>query len=71
MKHLTRLIALFIAFAAGLHAADSRKKLVMLVSEAEYETAKTLPVFAKQFLESDYRVVIHPERAAGDAGDVV
>ena len=42
-------------------AAEARKalpKLVMLVSEAEYETAKTLPEFATNQLAKDFRVVI-------------
>jgi type 1 glutamine amidotransferase len=37
---------------------DSRKKLVMLIAESEYETAQTLPKFAAQFLEKDFRVVV-------------
>lgn len=37
---------------------DARKKLVMLVAESEYETARTLPVFATQFLQKDFRVVV-------------
>ena len=58
MKLLPRLLVLLVALTAALHAADARKKLVMLVAEPEYDTAKTLPEFAKKFLEKDYRVTI-------------
>jgi type 1 glutamine amidotransferase len=54
---LARLLPFLLVTAVALHAADSRKKLVMLISEAEYETAKSLPVFAKS-LEKDFRAVI-------------
>jgi type 1 glutamine amidotransferase len=52
---LLALLGLFLALSAS--AADARKKLVMLVAEPEYDTAKTLPAFAAQFLEKDFRVV--------------
>jgi type 1 glutamine amidotransferase len=57
---LTRfvLIAALAALTATLQAADMRKKLVMLIAEPEYDTAKTLPEFASKFLEKDFRVVI-------------
>jgi type 1 glutamine amidotransferase len=58
MKHLARLLFCLVALAAALHAADSRKKLVMLIAEPEYDTAKTLPEFAAKHLEKDFRVVI-------------
>lgn len=52
------LAALCLAFAhAAGAAADARKKLVMLISEPEYETARTLPEFARQHLAKNYRVV--------------
>lgn len=51
-------LLLFLCAALTSFAADSRKKLVMLISESEYETAKSLPVFASKFLEKDFRVVI-------------
>lgn len=54
---LLRLIPFFLAAAVALQAADSRKKLVMLISEAEYETAKSLPVFARS-LAKDFRTVV-------------
>jgi type 1 glutamine amidotransferase len=54
---LLRFVTFACLLVATSFAADSRKKLVMLISEAEYETAKTLPVFAKS-LEKDFRVVI-------------
>lgn len=38
--------------------ADARKKIVMLIAEPEYETEKSLPGFARQSLERDYRVVV-------------
>jgi type 1 glutamine amidotransferase len=37
---------------------DARKKLVMLIAEPEYETARTLPAFAAEFLQKDFRVVV-------------
>lgn len=45
-----------------LHAArgegrDARKKLVMLIAEHEYETATTLPKFAAEHLQKDFKVV--------------
>src|SRR5262245_28928006 len=46
------------AFAANSSGRDARKKLVMLVAEGEYETAKTLPEFAAKFLKDDFCVVI-------------
>ena len=54
---LLRFATFALLLATACSAADSRKKLVMLISEAEYETAKTLPVFAKS-LEKDFRVVV-------------
>jgi type 1 glutamine amidotransferase len=59
-KILARITLLFavVALVTGVSAADTRKKLVMLIAEAEYETAKTLPEFAKKYLEADYRVTI-------------
>jgi type 1 glutamine amidotransferase len=77
MKALLRIGALlftfaFLAaltdFAADSPSAtkpDSRRKLVMLIVEPEYETAKTLPKFAAQFLEKEFRVVV----VSGIAGD--
>lgn len=52
------------SFAADARAP--RKKLVMLISEPEYETAKTLPVFARRHLENDFRVVIVSGPQGGD-----
>ena len=57
ISRLLRFIALAVLAAVAAFAADSRKKLVMLISEAEYETAKSLPVFA-QSLEKNFRTVI-------------
>ena len=51
------LLALFVALSSGVSAADARKKLVMIIAEHEYETAKTLPVFAAAELAKDFRVV--------------
>jgi type 1 glutamine amidotransferase len=56
--HRITLVAILAALAGTLHAADARKKLVMLIAEPEYQTATTLPEFAAKFLEKDYRVVI-------------
>lgn len=57
LPHL-RFLALGVLLAGACFAADTRKKLVMLISEAEYETAKTLPEFAAKFLEKDFRVTV-------------
>jgi len=46
------------AFGAGSEKKDTRKKLVMLIAEQEYETAATLPFFAAAYLAPDFRVVI-------------
>jgi type 1 glutamine amidotransferase len=44
---------------AGERTTDaSRPKLVMLVAGQSYETERTLPVFAAQFLQPEFRVVI-------------
>jgi type 1 glutamine amidotransferase len=50
--------SLFAANAPAGVAPDARKKLVMLIAEPEYDTAKTLPPFARQALEKDFRVVV-------------
>lgn len=39
-------------------AADDRKRLVMLIAEDEYDTAKTLPVFAAKHLSQHFSVHI-------------
>ena len=44
--------------ACSALAADTRPKLVMLVNEPEYDTAKSLPEFATAQLAKDFRVVI-------------
>jgi type 1 glutamine amidotransferase len=53
------ILATALAAALGVAAqpADARKTLVMLIAEPEYETAKTLPVFAAACLK-DFHVVI-------------
>jgi type 1 glutamine amidotransferase len=51
------LIAVAVLSACAAVAADSRKKLVMLVAEHEYETATSLPEFAARHLAKDFRVV--------------
>jgi type 1 glutamine amidotransferase len=68
MKRLTALLFFFVAVATSISfAADTRKKLVMLIAEQEYETAKTLPEFAKQ-LAKDFRVVVvSGSTAAGES----
>ena len=58
-----RLLACLGLFALGLVGVTAQpaalgKKLVMLIAENEYETAKSLPAFAAQYLEKDFRVVI-------------
>jgi type 1 glutamine amidotransferase len=56
-------VALFVAligtatFSAAAESRDPRKKLVMLIAEGEYQTAKTLPEFAAKYLQKDFRVV--------------
>ena len=62
MKPL-KLLACLGLFALGLVGVTAQpaalgKKLVMLIAENEYETAKSLPAFAAQYLEKDFRVVI-------------
>ncbi|MCG8653606.1 MAG: ThuA domain-containing protein [Pirellulales bacterium] len=45
-----------LGLAAPLIAADPPKPhVVMLIAEREYQTDQTLPAFAKQYLERDYR----------------
>ena len=39
---------------------DTRKKVVMLIAEPEYDTARTLPDFASKFLSDEFRVVVVP-----------
>lgn len=69
MNLLSRLslpVLLFLGVTAAF-AADSRPKLVMLIAEPEYETEKTLPVFAAAHLAKDFRVVtVSGSPAAGD-----
>ncbi len=66
MKVFSRL-ALFSLLFSTAFAADSRPKLVMLIAEPEYETEKTLPVFAAAHLAKDFRVVtVSGSAAAGD-----
>jgi type 1 glutamine amidotransferase len=53
---------LFLAALAALSAcqaaaADTRKKLVLLIAEPEYDTHTTLPEFAAKQLAKDFRVV--------------
>ena len=52
------LLALILACGTALFGADSRKKLVMLIAEPEYDTARTLPEFAAAHLAKDFRVTI-------------
>ncbi|HWA86820.1 MAG TPA: hypothetical protein VG710_11400, partial [Opitutus sp.] len=53
------LMAFFVLHAQAADAThDARKKLVMLIAESEYQTAETLPRFADQFLQKDFRVVV-------------
>src|SRR3954467_11600436 len=55
---------LFIVNALGLVAVDAkaapepRKKIVMLISGQSYETERTLPAFATQFLEDKFKVAV-------------
>lgn len=56
-SRLALALALFVCATCLSLAADARKKLVMLIAEPEYETAKTLPVFAAAQLARDFRVV--------------
>lgn len=56
VPHLIALGAVLLG-ALSCSAADARKKLVMLIAEPEYDTAKTLPEFAAKFLEKNFRVV--------------
>ncbi|HUR56508.1 MAG TPA: ThuA domain-containing protein [Opitutaceae bacterium] len=57
---LGALAAFTLTFATQLRGAeksDARPKIVMLISEPEYDTAKSLPEFAAKFL-TDFRVAI-------------
>src|SRR6188508_2339288 len=56
MKTPTLLTLTFATPVRGAEKRDTRPKLVMLISEPEYDTAKTLPEFAANFLK-DFRVV--------------
>lgn len=72
----TRTLRLIAIATAGLlvaslcHAekasADSRKKLVLLVADREYETPRTLPKFAAQFLEKEFRTVMVSSTAGAE-----
>ena len=55
-RHLC-IAAFLLSAVAGLSAADNRKKLVMIIAEPEYETGRTLPIFAAAQLAKDFRVV--------------
>ena len=57
---LARLLtaALLAVSTVFTHAADARKKLVMLIAEPEYDTARSLPEFAARHLATEFRVVI-------------
>lgn len=57
LRLLVAALSLVLAASAAL-AADARKKLVLLIAEHEYETAKTLPEFATRHLAQDFRVAI-------------
>jgi putative membrane-bound dehydrogenase-like protein len=59
----SRLFTCLCLFALGIVVAPAQpvatgKKLVMLIAENEYETAKSLPAFAAQYLGKDFRVVV-------------
>ena len=58
LTRTTLLAALVFALSAVVStAADTRKKLVMLIAEPEYETGTTLPEFAAKHLAKEFRVV--------------
>src|ERR1044071_5327277 len=60
-------LVLSLLAACAMSAADARKKLVMLIAEPEYDTAKTLPEFAAAQLAKDFRVVtVMGSTAAGE-----
>jgi len=46
------------AAARAQTPADGRKKLVLLIAARSYETDRTLPAFAAQFLAGEFRVVV-------------
>ena len=54
---LLAILATALFSACATTAADTRKKLVMLIAEHEYETATTLPEFAAKHLAKDFRVL--------------
>lgn len=53
-------------FTTPSFAADTRKKLVMVISEPEYDTAKSLPEFAAAHLAKDFRIVTISGPTGGD-----
>jgi len=46
------------AVTALAQAEPAKKKLVMLIAEDEYQTARTLPAFAAEHLQKDFEVVV-------------
>lgn len=52
--------------AAGMGTKDERPHIVFVVAEQEYDTGKTLPAFARQHLDSDFRCTFC--FAKGDVG---
>jgi type 1 glutamine amidotransferase len=57
LLRLPLVLLTLLAVASAVSAADTRKKIVMLIAEPEYDTAKTLPEFAAKHLK-DFRVVV-------------
>ena len=46
---------MFTAVGLGPHATDPRPHVVLIAAEQEYESQRTLPVFAKQYFDEKYR----------------
>jgi type 1 glutamine amidotransferase len=66
MKTLLR-ATLFLVSSLIALAADPRPKLAMLIAEPEYETEKSLPPFAAEFLAKDFRVAFVTGPTTADA----
>lgn len=62
MNKLTLVVVLWIGLLATPHtqlesAAEDRPIVAIMIGEAEYKTAETLPAFADRFLKQNYNVV--------------
>src|SRR5215207_2086697 len=63
---LALMLAAAVLSVCSSSAADTRKKLVMLIAEPEYDTGKTLPEFAAKHLAQFRVVTVTGSAAAGE-----